>query len=76
METPKYNIEGDRKVWFSMWFLGAIVTFGLAFFPMFHRLINGRNNHFKREEALEKQITAFLAKQGKTRLQCHSVHTR
>jgi flagellar biogenesis protein FliO len=66
METPKYNIEGDRKVWFSMWFLGAIVTFGLAFFPMFHRLINGRNNHFKREEALEKQITAFLAKQGKT----------
>ncbi len=66
METPKINLQGDRKIWFSMWFLGAIVTFGLAFFPMFHRLINGRNNHFQREEALEKQIAAFLTKQGKT----------
>jgi hypothetical protein len=26
----------------------------------------GRNNHFQREEAQEKQIAAFLSKQGKT----------
>jgi hypothetical protein len=66
METPKINLQGDRKVWFSMWFLGAIVTFGVGFFPLFHRLIVGRNNHFQREEAQEKQIAAFLSKQGKT----------
>jgi len=65
METPKFNLQGDRKIWFSMWFLGAIVTFGLAFFPMFHRLIVGRNNHFQREAQLEQQIAAYLEKQGK-----------
>lgn len=66
METAKYiNVEGDRKVWFSMWFLASIVTFGLTFFPMFHRLIKGRNNHFRREADLEEQIVAFLKKQGK-----------
>ncbi|XHH08361.1 MAG: hypothetical protein ACFCUE_12420 [Candidatus Bathyarchaeia archaeon] len=67
METQKFtSLEGDRKVWFSMWFLGAIVTFGLAFFPMFHRLIVGRNLHFKKEEALEQQVAAYLQRQGKT----------
>ncbi len=67
METPKLtSLEGDRKIWFSMWFLGAVVTFGLAFFPMFHRLIEGRNQHFKKEEALEQQVTAYLQSQGKT----------
>jgi hypothetical protein len=67
METTKFSsLEGDKKVWFSMWFLGAIVTFGIAFFPMFHRLIVGRNNHFKKEEALEAQVAAYLQKQGKT----------
>ena len=42
----KTKVEGDRKVWFSMWFLGAVVTFGVAFFPMFYRLVDGRNRHF------------------------------
>lgn len=57
--------ETDRKMWFSMWFLLSIATFGLAFFPMFHRLIDSRNKHFRRESELEKQIAAFLRKQGK-----------
>ena len=57
--------ETDRKTWFSMWFLLSIATFGLAFFPMFHRLIDSRNKHFRREADLEKQIAAFLRKQGK-----------
>ena len=66
IETANYsNVKIDRKIWFSMWFLASIVTFGLAFFPMFHRLINGRNNHFRREAELEKQIAAFLKEQGK-----------
>jgi hypothetical protein len=67
METLKFtSLEGDRKVWFSMWFLGSIVTFGIAFFPMFYRLIEGRNHHFKKEEALEEQVAEYLKRQGKT----------
>jgi hypothetical protein len=59
------KVEADRKLWFSMWFLTAIVTFGLAFFPMFYRLIEGRNRHFRREAELERQVAAFLKRQGK-----------
>ena len=57
--------EIDRKIWFSMWFLASIATFGAAFFPMFYRLIEGRNRHFRREADLEKQIASYLRKQGK-----------
>jgi hypothetical protein len=64
METqPKVYV--DRKMWFSMWFLGAIVTFGFAFFPMFHRLLESRNKHFAHDEGWEKQIAQHLANQGK-----------
>jgi len=59
------NMEPERKLWFSMWFLASIASFGLAFFPMFYRLIDSRNKHFRRESDLEKQIAAFLRKQGK-----------
>ena len=55
----------DRKVWFSMWFLGAVVTFGAAFFPMFYRLVEGRNRHFQKEAELEQQIAAYLKSKGK-----------
>lgn len=66
METTLQNkVDADRKVWFSMWFLAAIVTFGIAFFPMFYRLIEGRNRHFKREENLEKKVAEHLKSQGK-----------
>jgi hypothetical protein len=54
----------DRKMWFSMWFLGAIVTFGVAFFPMFYRLMDGRNRHFQRETQLEEQVAANLKSHG------------
>jgi hypothetical protein len=57
--------ETDRKIWFSMWFLASIATFGAAFFPMFYRLIGSRNKHFRRQADLEKQIAAFMRKQGK-----------
>jgi hypothetical protein len=66
METVMQGrMETDRTTWFSMWFLASIATFGLAFFPMFYRLIDSRNKHFRRESDLEKQIAAFLRKQGK-----------
>jgi hypothetical protein len=67
METHKLaSLESDKKVWFSMWFLGAITTFGLALFPMIYRLIENRNKHFKREEAIKKQIINYLQHQNKT----------
>jgi amino acid transporter len=66
MENAMYSkVDADRKMWFSMWFLGAIVTFGLAFFPMYYRLIENRNRHFRREAELEKHIDAYLKSKGK-----------
>jgi len=66
METAMNSkADAERKMWFSMWFLGAIVTFGLAFFPMFYRLVEGSNRHFRREDELEKQIVAYLKCKGK-----------
>jgi hypothetical protein len=59
------TIGTDKKIWFSMWFLGSIATFGAAFFPMFYRLIEGRNRHLRRESEMEKRIADFLRKQGK-----------
>jgi NADH:ubiquinone oxidoreductase subunit 5 (subunit L)/multisubunit Na+/H+ antiporter MnhA subunit len=52
-------------MWFSMWFLASITTFGLAFFPMFYRLIEQRNQHFLRQHELEKQANAFFRKEEK-----------
>ena len=61
----KNQAYADRKLWFSMWFLGAIVTFGVAFFPMFYRLVEGRNKHFQKEAEIESQVAAYLKSQGK-----------
>jgi NADH:ubiquinone oxidoreductase subunit 5 (subunit L)/multisubunit Na+/H+ antiporter MnhA subunit len=70
MEPHKFTkLESDKKVWFSMWFLGAIITFGIALFPMFYRLIENRNYHFKKEETLEKQVIKYLQDQKKTPIQ-------
>jgi hypothetical protein len=66
METNmNRKVDADRTTWFSMWFLAAIVTFGLAFFPMFYRLIEGRNRHFQHEAEFENQVVAYLRSQGK-----------
>jgi hypothetical protein len=66
MQTTLNNkVGGDRKVWFSMWFLGAIVTFGVVFFPMFYRLVDGRNRHFRNEAEFEEKVSAYLKMQGK-----------
>lgn len=55
----------DRKIWFSMWFLSAIVTFGLAFFPMFYRLVEGRNRHLQKEAEIEAKLADYLKIKGK-----------
>ncbi len=59
------STERERVTWFSMWFLASIATFGVAFFPMFHRMIDGRNRHFRREAKWEKQISEWLKRQAK-----------
>jgi hypothetical protein len=63
--TMDTKVVGDRKVWFSMWFLWAIVTFGIASFPMFYRLVDGRNRHFRRETEFENRVSAYLKTKGK-----------
>ena len=65
MQLQIYNPK-ERVIWFSMWFLASVATFGVTFFPMFHRLVDGRNRHFCREAELEKQIAQWLKTQGKT----------
>ena len=47
----------DRIMWFSMWFLASIASFGLAFFPMFYLMIKRRNKHFQRHIENEKKST-------------------
>ncbi len=50
---------------FPCGFLAPVVTFGVAFFPMFYRLVEGRNRHFANEAELEEQVAAYLKKQRK-----------
>ena len=57
--------ETDRIMWFSMWFLASIATFGLAFFPMFYHLIERRNKHFLRQDELENRAKTFFRNEGK-----------
>ncbi len=54
-----------------MWFLSAIVTFGLAFFPMFYRLVDGRNRHLQKEAEIEAKLTDYLKIKGKYPPQTH-----
>jgi phosphoglycerol transferase MdoB-like AlkP superfamily enzyme len=68
-------VETDRTMWFSMWFLASITTFGLAFFPMFYRLIELRNKHFLRQDELEKQAKTYLRNEVKE-LQSNSLPER
>ncbi len=42
----------DRVMWFSMWFLLSLVTFGVAAIFMTYLLIKRRNAHFLRQEKL------------------------
>ncbi|UCF45338.1 MAG: hypothetical protein JSW44_01520 [Candidatus Bathyarchaeota archaeon] len=57
--------ETDRIMWFSMWFLASIASFGLAFFPMFYYMVKRRNKHFLRQYELEKRVLTFLKNEEK-----------
>jgi hypothetical protein len=67
METNKATeAKTDRKMWFSMWFLGAIASFGAAFFPFFYYSVDRRNHHFQRQAEFEQKVAAFAHKDWKT----------
>ena len=66
METiTSIPIKKERVTWFSMWFLASIASFGAAFFPLFYRLVESRNQHFHREAELNNQIIGYLRTRGK-----------
>ena len=70
METQTdRNLQSDRITWFSMWFLGSVASFGAGFFPMYYRLVDSRNRHFRREAGWELRIAKFVEKQGKLPMQ-------
>ena len=54
--------EKDRIMWFSMWAVLAVASFGVAWFPMIYYAIKRRNDHFKRQEKLEELILNKLKK--------------
>lgn len=56
--------EKDRIMWFSMWAVLAVASFGVAWFPMIYYAIKRRNDHFARQEKLEELV---LHKLGKTK---------
>ena len=49
-------------MWFSMWIILSIATFGIAWFPMIYYMIKRRNAHFSRQEKLEALILTKLRK--------------
>jgi len=54
--------ETDRLMWFSMWAVLSVASFGIAWFPMIYYMIKRRNAHFSRQEKLETLILSKLKK--------------
>lgn len=40
------------------------MTFGVAFFPMYYRLVEGRNRHFQNEAEFEQHVGTYLKSKG------------
>jgi hypothetical protein len=56
--------ETDKIMWFSMWAVLSVASFGIAWFPMVYYLIKRRNAHFSRQEKLEALILSKLKKRA------------
>jgi hypothetical protein len=54
--------ETDRIMWFSMWAVLSVASFGIAWFPMIYYSIKRRNDHFARQQKLEALILSKLKK--------------
>lgn len=66
--------ETDRVMWFSMWVLLSVASFGLGWFLMIYFLIKRRNDHFLRQEKLETLLLNRLGQLGKEKLLCARSH--
>jgi len=49
-------------MWFSMWIVLSVASFGVAWFPMMYYMIKRRNTHFQRQQKLEALILEKLKK--------------
>ncbi|MCJ7614072.1 hypothetical protein MUO71_04845, partial [Candidatus Bathyarchaeota archaeon] len=54
--------ETDKIMWFSMWAILSVASFGIVWFPMIYYSIKRRNTHFSRQEKLEALILSKLRK--------------
>jgi preprotein translocase subunit YajC len=54
--------ETDRIMWFSMWIILSVASFGITWFPMIYYLIKRRNAHFQRQKNLQTMILRRLRK--------------
>jgi hypothetical protein len=52
--------DTDKLMWFSIWVLLSVASFGLAWFLMIYFLIKRRNTHFSRQKELETLILTRL----------------
>ncbi len=61
-ENLKSRKKTDRIMWFSMWVVLSVASFGIAWFPMMYYMIKRRNTHFQRQQKLETLILTKLKK--------------
>jgi hypothetical protein len=54
--------ETDKIMWFSMWAILSVASFGIAWFPMIYYSVKRRNTHFLRQEKMEALILSKLRK--------------
>jgi hypothetical protein len=64
-ENLKSRKKTDRIMWFSMWIILSVASFGIAWFPMTYYLIKRRNAHFQRQAKLEALTLSKLKKTEK-----------
>ena len=50
----------DRIMWFSMWAVLAVASFGIAWFPMIYYCIKRRNDHYARQQKLQQLVKTKL----------------
>jgi len=61
-ENLKSRQKTDRIMWFSMWAVLSVASFGIAWFPMMYYMIKRRNTHFQRQQKLETLILTKIKK--------------
>ena len=66
-QNLKSRNNTDRIMWFSMWIVMTVASFGIAWFPMIFFLIKRRNDHFNRQQKFELLVLRKLEKTNKSK---------